>query len=215
MRYHIFKDHLTNRSCEGSQVDDCVIIRNILDRLLDQIDEENSGRISPDSISKSGTTFNSYLFRCNQCPTMVSFERKSELSKHVRDVHPDSLTRLKCVYCSKLFETRSIVDYLAHLKTNHKQFIINDLLLNKKTFSQAKFDHNIDWSEYFDLHAAIDEENQANENNERPNRFDYFCTFFFRLLQDFWKSVQFVLIFENLSLMLSGFFKFFGGKKIN
>lgn len=156
IRHHIYKEHLSNRrlrrtsssqdqmedGCE--QLDDDVVIRSLLDQLVDQIDG-----------STSSSSFGQFMFRCNQCTTNSMFELKSDLIKHVGEQHAESLTRLKCVYCSKLFETGSVGEYLAHLKTNHKQFIINDLLLNKrKTFGQAKLEPIIDWSRYFDSNSS-------------------------------------------------------------
>lgn len=149
IRYHIFKEHLVGKECKENEVDSDVI-KSIVNDLLDCVENENKSKRYP-------TTLSRYLFRCNQCPSgTTTFDCKNELNKHVKAAHLDCVNRLKCVYCLKSFETKSIGDYLTHLKNNHKQFIINDLLLNKKSFSQAKFDHYIDWSEYFFYEAVSD-----------------------------------------------------------
>lgn len=183
MRYHIFKDHLTTKpdttttittaAAEDDERNDSVIVRHVLDRLLDKLDDQ-CGMASNESEKSNKTTFDQYLFRCNQCgPTTTSgrtFACKSELSKHVRDEHAESVTRLKCVYCSELFETRLVADYLAHLKTNHKQFIINDLLLNKrgnKTFAHSQLDPSIDWSEYFASHDNSNRKSLVGQEEEK------------------------------------------------
>lgn len=142
MRYHIFKEHLVEKEQLTGDENDETVVRSVIEQMLDRVDGQPP---------KAMVTFDQYLFRCNQCTSgaAATFKCKSQLNKHVQCAHAESLSRLKCVYCSKLFEMKSIGDYLAHLKTNHKQFIINDLLLNKRSFSQTKFDPCIDWSEYF------------------------------------------------------------------
>lgn len=164
IKYHIFNEHLClndeeeqPKSCSDGSDEE--IVKQALDRILDQI--ESSSVVVYDDPTPNRqplpqtTTLSRYTFKCNQCKEsdeakFVKSSTKAQLTRHILTHHSDSINKLKCFYCSKLFDVKSISDYLSHLKMNHKQFIINDLLINKKSFNEAKFDQRIDWLEYFE-----------------------------------------------------------------
>lgn len=190
MRYHIFKEHLSSKvpSREEDNFEDeytTAVIHGLLNDIIHHIECGMTRNTFTVAASNKLILTDYYFFRCNQCPGVVTFERKAQLNKHMKIAHAECLNRLKCVYCSKLFEIKSIGDYLNHLKANHKQFIINDLLLNKKSFNRIIFDNSIDWSQYF-------ESETVNDNLGPPGdsgiRYSFYLIIQLFLYYDFYKT---------------------------
>jgi hypothetical protein len=176
------------------------IVNNLMSFLLDKIEEQiDEEEREENSAAKSHLTSTSllqsscqlyYSFKCYLCSN--KFTSKYDLNQHLSEQHLTHLDSFKCLFCSCIFNLKLMNEFLTHLKTEHRNAILDTLLIypiktgqsdhlnsnrnhmlltsqaNANVHETTSDSHkNFDWHEYFtNDRKCISPINESNGNKK-------------------------------------------------
>ena len=145
LKSHIINVHLINPDNierDENEIDE-IVIKNLLDSLVNKIEEE---------LENCSSTLSNLKYKCTICqstPTCSIFSKKFELLKHIFESHAESLNLVDCMYCFEKFSLKNMNEFFSHLRNCHADSCLR--LVNQHN-CEHKINENFDkynWQEYF------------------------------------------------------------------